>query len=71
MRHLVTFILRLWVDPESSPTAYEGQVECVATGEQKHIRSQAEAAHFIEICIKPASIAETALEAGDGQTTKE
>jgi len=59
MRHLVTFILRLWVDSESSPAACEGQVECVATGEQSHIRSQAEAAHFIKTHLDRSSGAKT------------
>jgi hypothetical protein len=51
MRQLVTFILRLWVDPETSPRSCEGQVECLATGEQSHVRSQAETAQFIETCL--------------------
>jgi hypothetical protein len=47
MRHLITFILRLWVTPESASPTCEGEVECVATGEQIHIRSQEEAARFV------------------------
>jgi hypothetical protein len=47
MRHLVTFILRLWVDHENE-SACAGEVECVATGEHRHIRSQIEAAAFIQ-----------------------
>ena len=47
MRHLVTFILRLWVDHDNEPAACEGQVECVASGEQRHVRSQSEAVVFI------------------------
>jgi hypothetical protein len=55
MRHLMTFILRLWVDPDASPASCEGQVECVATGEQMHIHSQAETAAFIMRRLDPHS----------------
>jgi hypothetical protein len=55
MRHLMTFILRLWVDPDASPASCEGQVECVASGEQMHIRSQAETAAFILRRLDPHS----------------
>ena len=60
MRHLVTFILRLWVDPESTPAACEGQVECVATGAHLHIHSQAAVAEFIRTHLDPIPPAETA-----------
>jgi hypothetical protein len=48
VRRLVTFILRLWVNSEDGLATYEGQVECVATGERMHIRTQEEVIHFIE-----------------------
>ena len=52
MRRLVTFILRLWVNTETAPPGCEGQVECVATGERMHIRTQEEVIHFIEAHIR-------------------
>ena len=52
MRHLVTFILRLWVEAEADPQGWEGQVEYVATGERMHVRSQAEIVHFVECRMK-------------------
>ena len=52
MRRHVTFILRLWVDSEDGFATYEGQVECVATGERMHIRTQEEVIHFIEAHIR-------------------
>jgi hypothetical protein len=48
MRTLVTFILRLWVDPQADEPAWEGQVEDVASGERAHVRSPEELARFIE-----------------------
>ena len=49
LRTLVTFILRLWVDPqEAHSPAWEGQVECVADGAHAHVRSQEELLRFIE-----------------------
>jgi hypothetical protein len=62
MRHQVTFILRLWVNPDSGPTPCEGQVECVATGEQAHVRSQAEAARFILRHLNPSAPGEQGME---------
>jgi hypothetical protein len=67
MRHLVTFILHLWVDHENNSPSYEGQVECVATREQKHVRSSEEILSFIETRLKPSSTVETAQEGGGGQ----
>lgn len=61
MRHLATFIVRLWVDPKSDPTTCEGQVEYVATGEQVHIRSEEEAIRFIYKYIKPCHETENPL----------
>jgi hypothetical protein len=48
MRTLVTFILRLWVDPQVDEPAWEGQVEDVASGERAHVRGPEELARFIE-----------------------
>lgn len=48
VRTLVTFILRLWVDPQIKGPAWEGQVECVCNGARIHIRSQEELLRFIE-----------------------
>lgn len=48
MRHLVTFILRLWVNTEAVPPACEGEVECVATGERIHVRKQEDVARFVK-----------------------
>ena len=49
MRHLVTFILRLWVSAEEA--SCEGEVECVATGERRHVRKQEDVARFVETRI--------------------
>jgi predicted secreted Zn-dependent protease len=51
MRTLVTFILRLWVDPEAVEHNWEGQVECVASGERTHVRGPDDMARFIEARI--------------------
>ena len=48
MRTLVTFILRLWVDPQADQPAWEGRVEEVASGEQVHVRGPEDLARFIE-----------------------
>ena len=53
MRHLVTFILRLWVETETDSPNWEGQVECVATGERLHVRNRDDIAHFVEARIHP------------------
>jgi len=45
---LVTFILRLWVDPQAKEPAWEGRVEEVASGEQVHVRGPEDLARFIE-----------------------
>jgi len=71
MRHLVTFIVRLWVDPETSSPGYEGQVECVATCEQKHVRSSEDILSFIETRLNPVFNAETTQEGNERQITKE
>ncbi|HOT90098.1 MAG TPA: hypothetical protein PLJ78_01950 [Anaerolineae bacterium] len=57
MRTLVTFILRLWVDPRAQEPAWEGQVECVRYGTRAHIRSQEELARFIEAQMATSHIA--------------
>ncbi len=48
MRTLVSFILRLWVDPQAEEPVWEGQVECVASGERAHVRGAQELVRFIE-----------------------
>jgi hypothetical protein len=48
MRTLVTFILRLWVDPQAEGPGWEGQVECVASEERAHVRGPDDLARFIE-----------------------
>ncbi len=47
MRRLVTFILRLWIEPEADPRAWEGRVECVGTGQMVHVRGEADLARFL------------------------
>jgi hypothetical protein len=51
MRRLMVFILRLWGDLDSDPPPYEGQVECVASGERMHIQRPDEIIQFIETCF--------------------
>ena len=51
MRHLVTFIVRLWVDVQVEPSTWEGQVECVADGECEHVRAPEELMRFIDAHI--------------------
>lgn len=48
MRTLVTFILRLWVDPQAEAPAWEGRVENVANGERAHVRGPEELARFLD-----------------------
>lgn len=48
MRTLVTFILRLWVDPQAKEPAWEGRVENVTSGERVHVCGPEELACFIE-----------------------
>jgi hypothetical protein len=68
MRHLVTFILRLWVDPEARPAECDGQVECVATGEQRHVRSSEDFVRFIETRLNPSSNTEDVYVDVNGQS---
>ena len=58
MRTLVTFILRLWVDPEAEKPGWEGRIEEVTGGERAHVRGPEELARFIE--------AQTASSRSDG-----
>jgi hypothetical protein len=53
MRTQVTFILRLWIDPQAEPPAWEGQVECIADGERAHVRGAEELAHFVAVHALP------------------
>jgi hypothetical protein len=55
MRHLVTFILRVWVGIEAVPQTWEGQVECVATGERAHVRGETDMARFVESHLADAA----------------
>ncbi len=55
MRTLVTFILRLWVDPQAGIPGWEGQVECLASNERIHIRGLQDLARFIEIQTSTSS----------------
>jgi hypothetical protein len=48
MRHLVTFIVRLWIDPQTERPDWEGQVECVASDQRVHIHSAEGLLRFIE-----------------------
>jgi len=48
MRHLITFIVRLWVDAQTEPPAWEGQVECVGDGAHEYIRAPDELLAFID-----------------------
>jgi len=48
VRTLVTFILRLWVDPQADEPAWEGQVECVSSDQRAHVRGVEDLARFIE-----------------------
>lgn len=49
MRTLVTFILRLWVDPEAEKPGWEGRIEEVASAERAHVRGPEELARFVEV----------------------
>ncbi len=48
MRRLVTFIVRLWVEDPTEPSAWEGQVECVADGARGPLRAPEDLLRFIE-----------------------
>lgn len=48
MRTLVTFIVRLWVDPQAKEPVWEGQVECVGSEQRVHVRGAQDLARFIE-----------------------
>lgn len=64
MRALVTFILRLWVDPRAGEPAWEGQVECVIDGARAHVCNREELGRFIEDHI--SRHAESRPDATDG-----
>jgi hypothetical protein len=51
MRTLVTFILRLWADPQAEEPGWEGQLECVASGEHAHVRGPEDVARFVRAQI--------------------
>ncbi|HNR97264.1 MAG TPA: hypothetical protein PKO09_10965 [Anaerolineae bacterium] len=48
MRRLVTFVVRLWVDPDAQQPSWEGQVECVGSGERAHVCGTEELARFVD-----------------------
>lgn len=48
MRRLVTFVLRLWVDAGTEGQPWQGEVECVATGEHTRFRRREDLLRFIE-----------------------
>lgn len=48
MRQLVTFIVRLWIDPQREELSPEGRIECVTGGIRAHVHSLDEVADFIE-----------------------
>jgi len=48
MRTLVTFVLRLWVDPQAEEPSWEGRIEEVAGGERAHVCGPEELVRFIE-----------------------
>ncbi len=54
MRRVITFIVRLWVDPQAAPPAWEGQMECVSDGAREHIRAPDELLAFIDAHTAPA-----------------
>lgn len=51
MRKLVTFVLRLWVDPQAEQPTWEGQAECVGSGERAHVRGAEQVVRFLEAQI--------------------
>jgi hypothetical protein len=71
MRTLVTFILRLWVDPQADEPAWEGQVENVTAGERAHIRGPEELARFLEAQTAEAKRPDTVLKLVGSQTKEE
>jgi len=56
MRTQVTFILRLWIDPQAEPAAWEGQAECVADGARAHVRGIVDLAQFIAAHTGPLPV---------------
>lgn len=48
MRRVITFILRLWVEAGPKAPAWEGQAECLATGQRLHVRGEADVAQFLD-----------------------
>lgn len=68
MRKQVTFILRLWTDPQHAPSSWEGQVECVADGERAHVRGGEELLRFVETHVaRAAPCAEKVIEKKGGK----
>ncbi|MDX9954198.1 MAG: hypothetical protein RBT75_08890 [Anaerolineae bacterium] len=47
MRHLITFVVRLWLDVQTPASTWEGQVECVANSDQLLTHTPEELLAFI------------------------
>lgn len=54
MRRLMTFIVRLWLEMQPQPVAWDGQVECVGDGVCEHICTQEELLAFIDAHVAAA-----------------
>lgn len=68
MRRLVTFVLRLWVDAGTEGQPWQGEVECVATGEHTRFRRREDLLHFIEASVaSPPEPDAGSREAPDGE----
>jgi len=57
MRHLMIFIVRLWVDAQAEPLIWEGQVESVSDGARGHISGLEDLGRFIEVQTTRRSLA--------------
>ena len=48
MRYVITFIVRLWVDPQVEKLDWKGEVECVGGDGRAHTHSAEDLLCFIE-----------------------
>ncbi len=55
MQHLITFIVRLWLDVQTQPPTWKGQVECVADGARGPLHRPEELLAFITAHTAAAS----------------
>ncbi len=69
MRQLITFIVRLWVEPQSQPPAWEGQVECVVDGRRTHICTAEDLVRFIDTYAATDALPRTEQPSKDGRQT--